>query len=246
FPSLSALAARDDKVAFSKLFSQAVRQILFFVVPISALILVLRAQIVRVILGAGEFGWEDTEMTLSVLGMLSISLFAQSLIPIFTRAFYAFHNTRTPFYIAFFAELVNISLVLILIGRYEVMGLAVAFSVASIINMSFLFLALRRRVGDLDDSGMIKFALKILIASLLAGTAAQLAKAAIGLQFSPDTFPEVFLWLVISTLLGVATFSFACVFLRIDEFYKLRDAITRKIFRARDQIKEDASEVSGL
>jgi peptidoglycan biosynthesis protein MviN/MurJ (putative lipid II flippase) len=57
------------------------RQILFFIIPISLLMFVLRAQIVRVILGSGQFVWSATRLTASGLGFIFFKLFAQALVP---------------------------------------------------------------------------------------------------------------------------------------------------------------------
>ena len=60
FPVLSAFAAKNDFSNFGKTFSKTLMQILFLIIPLSALMFILRAQIVRVFLGAGQFNWEDT------------------------------------------------------------------------------------------------------------------------------------------------------------------------------------------
>ncbi|HBP00694.1 MAG TPA: murein biosynthesis integral membrane protein MurJ, partial [Candidatus Moranbacteria bacterium] len=106
FPTLSAYYAKEEKAKFAHAFSRTFRQVLFFVIPISILIYVLRAQIVRVVLGAGNFDWEDTILTFTTLGYLTASLFAQALIPLLARSFYAIQNTKTPFYVALFSEAV--------------------------------------------------------------------------------------------------------------------------------------------
>jgi putative peptidoglycan lipid II flippase len=93
FPTLSAYGAQNKKEEFIKSFSRTFRNIMFFTVPLSITFIVLRAQIVRVVLGAGKFDWEDTIMTFQALGIFSLSLFAQSLIPLLARAFYSIHNT---------------------------------------------------------------------------------------------------------------------------------------------------------
>jgi putative peptidoglycan lipid II flippase len=127
FPTLSAHGAKKEYDKFIVAFSRTFRQILFFVIPISVFLFVLRAQVVRVLLGTGKFNWDNTILTFEVLSLMAASLFAQALLPLFTRAFYALQNTKTPLYIAIVSEAVNILTVFLLIGRYGVFGLAVAF-----------------------------------------------------------------------------------------------------------------------
>jgi len=56
---------------------------------------------------------------------------------------------------------------------FAVVGLAVAFTIASFINMIILFVALHRRLGDLKDTSIVNSLTKILIASGIMGAAIQ-------------------------------------------------------------------------
>jgi len=57
FPVFSANAFDRDKLVDN--FSQTFRKILFFIIPATVLIIALRAQIIRVVLGSGKFNWQD-------------------------------------------------------------------------------------------------------------------------------------------------------------------------------------------
>ncbi|MCK5357856.1 MAG: murein biosynthesis integral membrane protein MurJ, partial [Elusimicrobiales bacterium] len=124
FPTISAIAF--DKPKLINNFSKVIRQILFFIVPATVLLLTLRAQIIRVILGTGQFNWEDTLLTIHTLGFFTLSLFAQASIPLLARVFYARHNSLTPFYIGLSSALVNLILSLVLVRILGVAGLALA------------------------------------------------------------------------------------------------------------------------
>ncbi|OGI15485.1 MAG: murein biosynthesis integral membrane protein MurJ [Candidatus Moranbacteria bacterium RBG_19FT_COMBO_42_6] len=246
FPVLAALAAKGEKGNFVKIFSVTFRQILFFIIPLSVFILVLRAQIVRVVLGAGKFDWEDTILTFQALGIFALSLFAQGTIPLLARAFYALHDTKTPFYIALFTEMVNISAVLILIGRYNVIGLAIAFSLSAVVQMLLLLFVLRSRFDNLDDKNIIKFSLKIAVASVVAGLSIQLAKYLVAPMIDLDTFVGIFIQLAASSLVGLSVFAGMCYTLKLEEFFKFKNALTRKLFKGKQTIIEDTADVSGI
>ena len=62
--------------------------------PAVVLFIVLRAQIVRSVLGSGAFDWADTKLTAAALALFSISLIAQSLNLLFVRGYYASGNTK--------------------------------------------------------------------------------------------------------------------------------------------------------
>jgi len=173
FPVLSSLAAKNEMKNFREAFSKTFRQILFFVIPLSVFLIILRAQVVRIILGSGKFDWQDTILTFQCLGIFSASLFAQSLIPLLARSFYALQNTKTPFYIALVSETINILLVITLIGKFQILGLVIAFSISSVIQMFLLLFFLHLKLDDLEDGKIIKFILKISMASLVAGIVVQ-------------------------------------------------------------------------
>jgi len=96
FPTLARLFTAGDRTAFLEHVVTAARHILFWSLPIMALFIVLRAQIVRVILGVGAFGWEETRLTAAALALFAISLAAQNLSLLFVRGYYASGNTRKP------------------------------------------------------------------------------------------------------------------------------------------------------
>ncbi|MEX0933666.1 MAG: lipid II flippase MurJ [Candidatus Paceibacterota bacterium] len=96
FPTLAKLLGSGRSADFVKHVVAAMRHIIFWSIPVIVLFVVLRAQIVRTILGTGEFGWEDTRLTAAALALFSISILAQSLILLFVRGYYAAGETRKP------------------------------------------------------------------------------------------------------------------------------------------------------
>jgi putative peptidoglycan lipid II flippase len=230
FPHLSNFWANNSRKEFINAFSKTLRRITFFIIPISVLILVLRAQIVRVALGSGKFDWEDTILTFQVLGIMAASLFAQSLVPLLARSFYAMHDTKTPFYIALVSEAANFLTVILFVKKMGVMSLALAFSISSIVNMLLLFFFLHSRFQDMDDRKNIISAGKIVIASILAGIAAQIFKYITDSLVNVDTFLGIFLQLAIAGGMGILTYILASYFLKTEEFQNFRKSVMVKLF----------------
>jgi putative peptidoglycan lipid II flippase len=246
FPTLSACAAKNLNKEFVENFSKTCRRILYFVIPLSVFILLLRAQLVRVILGSGQFNWEDTVLTFETLGFLTISLFAQCLIPLLARSFYAIQNTKIPFYVALASEAVNIALVILLIGKYQVAGLAIAFSSASIVNMLLLFIILRKKMGNLDEKNIVDTTIRIILASAIAGLVIQIFKYFINHIANIDTFLGIFFQLFISGGIGIATFIFMSYVFQIEEFFHFKNSISKKLFRTKGTINEITEETDGM
>ena len=246
FPTLSAYAAKKEKKEFINAFSRTFRQILFFVIPLSMFLFVLRAQTVRVVLGTGKFNWTDTILTFQTLGLLAFSLFAQSLLPLLTRAFYALQNTKIPLYIGLVSEAVNLMLVVLLIRKFSVYGLAIAFSVSSLLNMILLLFFLRKKIASIDGRTIANSFFRIVAASLVGAGVAQIMKYVVGTQGELDTFLAVFTQLVVAGGFGLAAFAIASYYFNVKEFFQFTESITRKLFRAKKVISEDTGEVTGI
>jgi putative peptidoglycan lipid II flippase len=232
FPSLSLFIAEKREKDFFAVLSQTARRILFFVLPFSIFMIIFRAQLVRVILGAGNFDWEDTILTFEVLKFLAFSLFAQSLIPLFSRAFFALQNTKTPLYIALTSEAVNIILIVILLPKYAILGLAMAFSVSSILNLTLLYLSLRRRISFWDDREFLWPMVNICSVTLVAGVIAQISKSIFAWTTNElDTFVEIFMQLITGLAIGGASFVLLCHWFHIEELQMVKRFLLYKVLR---------------
>lgn len=237
FPKLSSLAARENTDKFNYVFARTFKRILFFVIPSSVIIFSLRAEIVRAVLGGGEFDWEDTTATLWVLGFLSLSLFAQSTIPLLTRCFYALENTKIPFYAALISESINILALILLINKFQVLGLAMAFSLASIFNMGLLFFWLNKKVDFAKKNDILLPVVKFLLASAFAAIAIYLARHTLAYFIQLKTLGEVILQLVVSGGLGVSFFLLACHYLKIEEFNDFKKSTIKCLWGKAEDIE---------
>jgi len=206
FPSLSESFVRKDDREFNHTLVKTMVNVLFFALPISAMMLVLRAQITRVILGAGNFDWEATRLTANTLGIFAISIFAQSLIPLFSRAFYARHNTKVPVVIGLGSMALNLAFSYYLSVHYGVLGLVSGFTLASILNAAALYIVLRRHVRHMDDAYLSYSVLKIILASVLSAIVIYIALYYLGLYIPLDTGLHVLIQGGLAGLIGTATF----------------------------------------
>lgn len=237
FPTLSAVAFNKEKLANS--FSQTFRQILFFVVPATVLIVILRAQIVRVVLGSGNFSWQDTIMTMNTLAFFALSLFAQATIPLLVRVFYARHNSKLPFYLGLVSVVVNIVLSLIFSRTMGVTGLALAFSIANILNFLLLFFYLYVETEAIKIKEIVIAVAKFSFAAILAGLGAQLTKYMVWPFIDMTKFSGVFIQLSSASLVGLSFYILSCYLLKsselIDFWYSLKRRLPFKKMKLEDQ-----------
>lgn len=177
FPYLAEQNSKSDRKEFLKVFSESARKTLYFMIPASVGLVVLRAQVIRLVFGIGHFSWENTYWTTKALGFFAIGLIAQGLIPLGIRAFYALKDTKTPLLIGLVVMAVNavFTVSLPFVPRLElgVAGVALAYSIAGFVNVILLFYYLHEKIGALDrDNRIFASTARLLLASVIMGIAA--------------------------------------------------------------------------
>ena len=243
FPTISALVGQPDKLKAS--LTITIRQTLFLVIPATIIILALRAQIIRVILGSGRFDWQDTILTMRTLSYFGISIFAQSLTAILVRVFYAYKDSATPFWISLVAAAINISLAWPWSRQFGVAGLALAFSVSNIVNFILLWLALRHKDNILDNLAIGVGSLKMALAAAIAWPAIFTAKRLIAPLVDMDTFWGITGQLIGAAIVGLVVYLLICLLLRCPEAKQLWQIASRRLPGGHKTVV-DADEARGL
>ncbi len=182
FPTLARLLSQGDRTSFFAHVETGVRHIIFWALPASALFIVLRAHVVRVIYGSGKFGWLETRLTAATLAAFAFSIVAQSLVLLFSRAYYAAGNTKKPLIANVVSAIATVGIATVLLSWYDhsdgfrffvsglfriedvpganILVLPIAYSVGQILNVIIIglmfahdFGAFHRRVaGTLGQS----------------------------------------------------------------------------------------------
>jgi putative peptidoglycan lipid II flippase len=169
-PALSAHAAREDAAKFVEDFAFSTRLILAFLIPSSVALMVLARPVVRLLFERGEFtALESTPMTVRALFYYAMGLFAYGGMKAVVQAFYSMKDTVTPMKIAILNVGLNITLDIILVRRYGLIGLALATSISSTVGFVILSVLLRKRLGDIRGREIWLTVLKIIVASTVMG-----------------------------------------------------------------------------
>lgn len=234
FPTLSEYAAAKDFENFKKQLSLTTRQILFFILPATVLFILLRAQIVRVLLGSGAFNWNDTITTANTVGIFSLSLFSQSLLALLNRAFYALQNTKTPLFIAVISMGFTAALSFYFKNYFGVTGLALGISIGSIFQVILLWMALRKKLGKIDTKNILFSVGKISIACIALAFVTQELKYPISLLLNMDTFVGIFFQGLFSGLAGILVYGVVSYLLKVHEMQLLCSSLHRKWLKLRN------------
>ena len=234
FPKLSDASLAREGGVFRDQVAIGIRSILFWVLPAAALAVVLRAHVVRVVLGSGVFDWEDTRLVAATLAVLAIAIIAESLLPLLLRAFYALGRTAEPLLWDIAASLVTVAVAIGLSAFFaaepsalhaaarvlrigdlpapRILGVAMAFAAGSVLNVVFLSSALARqtrvRLGvrlSFEGGAIASMA----GASVLAGLAAYAMLIPFPALVATNTLPGIFLQGIVAGVAGLLVYGAA-------------------------------------
>lgn len=225
FPALAEYSVKKAKDHFVAHFSAAFRHILFWALPFSIILLVLRAQIVRVIFGSGQFSWADTRLTAASLMLLAFAITFQSMLMLLVRAFHAEGESWRPLFINIVSTILSIGAVFwfifvlspgsefaIFLGRVlrvsdipdiRVIALSLGILVGSLANFFFLAIAFWREFGWFPWKGALRSIFEISFAGLSGGAAAHLGLLIFANVFDLHVFFGIFLQGFFSAIMGV-------------------------------------------
>jgi putative peptidoglycan lipid II flippase len=169
FPALSEASAPEKRDDFTRILSSSARHIILWSVVALGLIIVLRAHIVRVILGTGAFDWNATRLTAAMLAVLAVGLAAQGLVILFSRALYAARQSWRPLFyqLAGCAVTIFLAVIFLFIGKDGVpSSLAVFLRVGDVHGTGILLLAVAATLGQIFLAILSLFALRTIAPGL--------------------------------------------------------------------------------
>jgi putative peptidoglycan lipid II flippase len=234
FPVIADLAAtgrRDELIAE---IGRLTRTVLFLVVPATVLFLLLRTELVRVILGNGRFGWEDTVATATAMACFVASLFAQALLPLVARVFFSLKDVVTPLVAGVVAIVVERLLSWWFIGpsfSLGAPGLALAFSIGSAVNLVWLWWRLRTRLGSLGERHLSAAVARMVAAGLVAAVVTEATRSIVGNAFRPQSLAGALAQLAAAGTIGTAAYLFAAHMLGLEEVSSVLGQLTRRLKR---------------
>lgn len=255
FPVLVDYFNSNDHKKFMSHVMGPIRQIIFWSMPIISLFIILRAQIVRVILGTGNFDWADTRLTAASLALFIISVIAQSIVLLLVRAYYASGKTWKPLWITLVSSVSTILFAYIFITAYNtfpmlkfffenllriegvegssVIMLSLAYSVGMFLNLFLLWYAFRKDFSFKAGYGIRRTILESFVTSTLMGAVAYTMLQIIDPYFSQNTTMGVLLHGGISGIVAIiigVTILFA---IKNQEINLLWNSLHRKFWKTK-------------
>lgn len=233
FPVLSREAALNQFDDFRKDFVYGIRTILFIMIPFSVMLVVLGVPFIRFLYEIGKFNSSNTEAVAFALYFYCIGIFAYGCIQVQNRAFYAFQDTKKPVMVAVSGVAINLILSVILVRYLEQGGLALAYSVAGVCNMTFLFILLKKKMGNIGLKEIAVSVFKTCIASAAMAAAAFGVSRGSEILFGVTNKGTQMLQLFSAGIIGLLVFFLLAKWMKMPEIVTVIRTMKRKFCRGK-------------
>jgi putative peptidoglycan lipid II flippase len=229
-PTFSAQFALGNLDELRKTLASALRAVILLSAPATAGLILLSTPLVAFLYQRGQFTEMTTRMVAWALAWYASGLVFHSVLEVLVRAYYSMHDTKTPVLVGAAAMTLSIGLSLVfatLFQRLDWMphgGLALAVSIATALEVTTLFLILRRRLHGIHGSDIARgFGAALLGSILMAAVLAGWLKLAGTARSSLTTLGGV--------LIGAAFYAAVVFVLRIPEARSVILAVKRRFSR---------------
>ncbi len=253
FPVLVKFFQNNEKDKFADHIIEAAQKIIFWSVPITVLFIVLRAQIVRIILGTHSFSWNDTRIAAACVALFVVGLVGQSLVYLLVRGYYAIGNTKTPLIMNFLGEAVTVILAVLFVWMFrhtawfggmfinvlrlhgvpqlEMLALPFAFSLGNILNFFLLWYVFIRDFPEARVAPVVRTTLETSFASIILGVASYGTLQLFANILNQNTFWGIFFQGIIAGFVGVCAAIVVLVLLKNKDIRDFGQSLKRKFWR---------------
>jgi len=252
FPTLSRMIFKRDLAGFKAKMIASAKHIIFWSMPLTVLFIVLRAQVVRTVLGSGQFDWADTRLTAAMLALFAVSTVGQSLIVLFVRAFYAEGKTAKPLLINVISATTIVVTSVLLYKAFNifpvfrffledllkidgqagtsVLVLASAYTIGVVLNTILHWIVYDRTYRGFTKPVVETF-FQTFAASVIMGYAAYLSLRIFAAVFPLNKVWGIFMQGFVSGIIGIVVFVIMLIILRNQEIADVWTTLHEKIWR---------------
>jgi putative peptidoglycan lipid II flippase len=216
-PELARAVAERNRVFFAERMSLGIRLIALLTLPFSFLVLVIARPSVGALLQHGNFSALAADNTARALMGFSLGLVGFSVYLFVLRGFYAHEDTRTPFIINCFECVLNIVFAAVLVGRYGVLGLGLAFALAYLISAIFALAVLEAKVPIFEMRAMLISLVPMVLSAVVAAELAWGIGRIIGATAGIGALIRV----VVCGVVGLATYGAMLALFKVPEVHYL-------------------------
>lgn len=227
-PTISRAAAAMDFKQFEKDLVQALRLAGFILIPVATCLVPFALPLTAMLFRHGQYSWEDVQWTAWTLQALTPFLLAVAGINIIKKAYFALDDRNTLLGVGFFGVLLTALIGWALVQQWNVIGLAIALSVSTWLQLIAYLILLHRRVGgELSLRSLSTPYAKVLGASV-APVLLLTVFSRYGSWEAGPSQPENWAVFIVGSLLAVVVFAAGAKLLGLPELEALARRLRKK------------------
>jgi putative peptidoglycan lipid II flippase len=207
--------------------NRALELVMLFGLPCTAALCVISEPIIRVLYQHGAFTPTDMAETVPTLIAFTVGLPAFLAVKVFAPGFYASHDTKTPFKIALLCVAVNLFFNLTLSGPFKQVGMALATTIASWVNLGVMAYILHKRGLFVADALLKRRLGKLCVASMVMALALWLCEAYFSHFYEAGMLMKV-IGLSGTIALGMVVYGISVLVLKAYDMQAMRALVRRR------------------
>lgn len=228
YPTLSELAAKNDKNQYKMALARSINIILIIMVPAAVGIAVLREPLINVIFKRGAFSQNAATLTSQALLLYTPAMIAYGVRDILNKAFYAIKDTKTPMINSFIGIIINIAINILLIKYLGVSGLTLATTISSIVITIMMLLDLNKKLNGIDIRNMIISLVKVTLSALFMGVIVIVINKVTLISLGNGTKGSA-ISILICMFIGAISYTLAIYLLKVKEIEYILEPISKKL-----------------
>ncbi len=227
YPTLSELAAKENKTEYKKALGRAINIIMLIMVPAAMAIAVLREPLITVIFKRGAFNDEAAKLTASALLFYCPAMIAYGIRDILNKAFYSIKDTKTPMINSFIGIAINIGINIFIVKYMKVSGLTLATTISAIITTILMAWNLNKKLEGIELRKLTNGFFKILASSAIMGGIIFIINKASMYRFGPEMKGSL-ISLIVSFVIGMFVYFLSVYLFKVEEYNQIIDGLKKR------------------
>lgn len=221
YPMLTEKFTNNDKDGFQELFKKSVNIVIIVAIPLILGMVVLSTPFIKLVMEHGKFDRTATLATASALRYLAFGALGYSLIDILGKIFFSAKDTVTPMVNGFVMIGLNIILILILVPRFKVNGLALATTLSATIVACIMLAELKHKMKGISYKGILNVLVKTSVSGLIMAILVHLSFSYSSLLLKGDGNIMLAFRLILATIIGAIVYIGGLKFFKVEELNSL-------------------------
>lgn len=226
YPTLSELAAKNDKKQYKVELGRAINIILVIMVPAAVGIATLREPLINVIFKRGAFSEDAASLTARALLLYTPAMIAYGVRDILNKAFYAIKDTKTPMINSFIGIIINVVINSLLIKYLGVSGLTLATSISAFVITIIMLLDLNKKLNGIDIKNIIISFLKVILSALIMGIIVAVINKFTLLSLGNETKGSA-ISILICMIIGGISYTLSIYLLKVKEIQDIVESLLK-------------------